>query len=185
MTVPWGAPTVSWLIGWPPLSCSRVPAASPVARAIERDASREGLRIWGLAIGLALVGFLVAYQFVGPAPPRSIVLATGASDGAYHAFGQRYAAFLADYGIDVEVRVTAGSVENAELLASGEADVAFVQGGTVAADDGNVEHMLVGYLIDPGGTVARRYLGSSAGVDEMLGDLRETLEEHDVAATDR
>lgn len=110
-------------------------AASPVSRAIERDAAREGWRVWGIAIGLTLVGFLAAYRFVGPAPPDSIVLATGASDGAYHAFGQRYAAFLADYGIDVEVRVTAGAVENAELLASGEADVAFVQGGTVAEDD--------------------------------------------------
>jgi len=49
----------------------------------------------------------------------------------YHAFGKRYREAFEPYGIEVVLRTTAGSLENIELLASGEVDLAFVQGGTV------------------------------------------------------
>ena len=99
---------------------------------------REGWKVWGLVGLVTLVGFLVAFQFVEPAPPRSIVLATGSEGGAYQGYGEAYAAALESYGIGVELRASAGSVENVELLRSGGADVAFVQGGMVppeAADE--------------------------------------------------
>ena len=83
-------------------------------------------------IGLLIVlaGFLVAYQFVEPAPPNHITLATGGPNGAYHAFGLELNALLAEQGIELELRNTAGSVENAALLAAGEVDLALIQGGT-------------------------------------------------------
>jgi TRAP transporter TAXI family solute receptor len=92
---------------------------------------REGWKVWGSAILLALVGFVVAAQYVGPAPPTNIVLATGVSTEAYHRFGERYREQLAQHGIDVELRTTAGSLENLELLQGSQVDVGFVQGGTV------------------------------------------------------
>jgi len=49
--------------------------------------------------------------------------------------GLRYQALLAREGIDVTVRPTSGSVENIHLLQNGQADVAFVQGGTGAHVD--------------------------------------------------
>ena len=49
--------------------------------------------------------------------------------------GLRYQALLAREGIDVTVRPTSGSIENIHLLQKGEADLAFVQGGTGASVD--------------------------------------------------
>jgi TRAP transporter TAXI family solute receptor len=88
---------------------------------------------------LIAVGFAVAYQFVDPAPPRHLTLATGSPDGAYHAFGERYKAILARDGITVRLVESAGSVENLALLegpaeattesAAQPVDMAFVQSG--------------------------------------------------------
>jgi len=91
---------------------------------------RELLRVFGPVLLLVLIGFAIAYQFIKPAPPRHVVLATGAPSGAYHAYGERYRKALAAYGIDLELRTTAGSMENLALLRSGAVDVAFVQGGS-------------------------------------------------------
>lgn len=87
------------------------------------------------AILLVVAAFVVAYQFVKPAPPDRLVVATGSTGGAYHAFARRYAEVFAREGITLELRTTAGSVENVGLLADGEVDVAFVQGGVAARDD--------------------------------------------------
>jgi len=94
-----------------------------------RASGHPALRLWGGVALVTLVGFSVAFSFVEPAPPDSIVLATGGVGGAYDTYGQRYAEALSEYGIDVRLATTAGSVENVELLLSGGADVAFVQGG--------------------------------------------------------
>ena len=75
-----------------------------------------------LATLLVIAAFVLAYQFIKPAPPDRVVMATGSVDGAYHAFARRYAESLAREGIELELRPTAGSVENAQLLAAGEAD---------------------------------------------------------------
>ena len=100
--------------------------------AVDRT-GRERLGIYGPALLVMLLGFVVAYQFVEPAPPRTFTLATGGIDGAYHLFGQRYRAALARHGITVELRNTAGSVENLSLLNHGAVDVALVQGGIADA----------------------------------------------------
>ncbi len=80
---------------------------------------------------VAGVGFYVAYQFVEPAPPRHIVITTGGESGAYYQFAQRYATILARQGITLEVRPSAGSLENLQRLKVDEAQVCFVQGGVV------------------------------------------------------
>lgn len=89
------------------------------------------------AIILALIGFVVAYQFVGPAPPREIVMATGSSGGAYASYGEAYAKILARDGITLKLVNTSGSVENLKLLedASSNVELAFVQGGLATLAD--------------------------------------------------
>jgi len=93
----------------------------------ERDTRtwRERARIFGPAAVISLLGLIVTYHFVEPAPPRHIVFATGREGGAYFLFGLRYQALLAHEGIDVTVRPTSGSVENIHLLQTGAADLAF------------------------------------------------------------
>lgn len=80
---------------------------------------------------IAGLGFVVAYQFVEPAPPRHLVITTGGEAGAYYQFAQRYATILGRNGITLEVRTSAGSLENLARLQRGEADVGFVQGGVM------------------------------------------------------
>jgi TRAP-type uncharacterized transport system substrate-binding protein len=90
------------------------------------------LKTFGPAILVTLIGFLVAWQFVNPAPPRHIRIATGSEQGAYYLFAQRYRERLAREGIELEIHTTAGSVENLRLLADDSSGIglAFVQGGT-------------------------------------------------------
>lgn len=99
-------------------------------------AHRGHLTIFGLAILTTIGGFPVAYQFVEPAPPRKIVIATGDKSGAYYAFAQRYKKVLARDCITLEIRSTAGSGENLKLLTEREngVDIALVQGGMFRAE---------------------------------------------------
>ena len=77
------------------------------------------------------IGFVVAFQFVQPAPPNRIVITTGSDAGAYYAYAGRYATILARNGVTLEVRTSAGSLQNIERLQNDEAQVGFVQGGVV------------------------------------------------------
>jgi TRAP transporter TAXI family solute receptor len=95
-----------------------------------RHPLREHIGIFGPAVLVALLGFLLAYQFVDPAPPNQLTITTGEKDGAYYLFGQRYQEILSRERIQLEVRQSAGSIENIQRLEAGEAEVAFVQGGT-------------------------------------------------------
>lgn len=79
-------------------------------------------------VGLALLAG--AYGWLQPNPPQRLVMLTGADNSAYEVLGRRYREALAGYGIEIELRGSAGSAENLARLARGEADVAFVQGGT-------------------------------------------------------
>jgi TRAP transporter TAXI family solute receptor len=94
--------------------------------------SLRDLRLPVLAVLLTLAGFVVAYQFVEPAPPNRITIATGRESGAYYAFAQRYRELLAREDITLDVRTTSGSVENLRLLDATEngADIGLVQSGT-------------------------------------------------------
>ncbi|MFK7943391.1 MAG: TAXI family TRAP transporter solute-binding subunit [Paracoccaceae bacterium] len=68
-------------------------------------------------------------------PPDRLRFASGETGGGYHGIALAYRNILARDGIEVEVLTTAGSVENALLLANGQADVGLLQGG-VRADPG-------------------------------------------------
>jgi TRAP transporter TAXI family solute receptor len=96
---------------------------------------RDQLSVALPAAALAAVAFVVAFQWVEPAPPGRITIATGRPDGAYYRFAQRYRPLLARSGVTLDVRVTSGSVENVQLLEDPQSgvDLAFVQGGTGGA----------------------------------------------------
>ena len=99
----------------------------------------EYIKVFGPAILLASIGFVVAFQFVDPAPPRRITIATASPSGAYFAYGGAYSEILKRNGIRLEVLPTAGSAENIRLLEaeSGGVDVALIAGGfsTLAQSD--------------------------------------------------
>jgi len=61
----------------------------------------EFIKVWGLLTLIVVVGFVVTYQYVGAPPPKVVRIATGAKNGAYYAFAQRYARLLANDGISL------------------------------------------------------------------------------------
>lgn len=99
-----------------------------------RGRLRDHLGTYGIGVALTLVGFVVAYQFVQPAPPSTITMATGSPDGAYFRFATQYREVLGRHGITLDLVETAGSVENVSLLSAPDStvDLGLVQGGVLA-----------------------------------------------------
>jgi TRAP transporter TAXI family solute receptor len=101
---------------------------------------RKLLLGWAPWIAVAAVAALLGWALVAPAPPKRVTIAAGPVDGAYYAFAKRYAKTFAADGVTLDVRETAGTVENYKLLASGEAGLAIVQGGVATEGlDGKVQ----------------------------------------------
>jgi len=93
--------------------------------------ARELVATAGPFVLVAAAVLALAYWLLDPEPPKRVVLGTGPERSAYEAFGKRYAAELRRYGIQVELRRTAGSRDNLVLLRDPKqrVDLAFVQGG--------------------------------------------------------
>ena len=100
----------------------------------------ELLALFGGSALLAVAGIVVALQFVKPAPPSTIRIAAGSSEGAYYRYAKQYRTILARSQIDLIVVETAGSVENLQRLLDKDdpVDLALVQGG-VANDEQKAE----------------------------------------------
>lgn len=107
---------------------------------MSKDRNRELWVIYGPGIVLSLLGFIWAWNFVGPPPPMKLRFASGSSWGAYYRFAQEYQNNLGPLGLDIQVLETNGSNENLRLLDEGKADIALIQGGIV---DPNLKHELV------------------------------------------
>ena len=103
-----------------------------------RSQRRHALIVWVWILGISLAALIATYMmFVEPPPPRKIVIASGSQNGAYFRYARKYAEELQKDGLSVEVRETAGSVENLRLLGqdgSGVA-VAIVQSGVASPED--------------------------------------------------
>ncbi|MBS0611111.1 MAG: ABC transporter substrate-binding protein [Comamonadaceae bacterium] len=100
-------------------------------------------------LGVALV--VLAYQWLKPTPPQRVTLATGPAQSAYEAFGKRYQEALAANGIEVKLLPSDGSSANLQLLRDGQADLAFVQGGTgeLRPEDGDALVSLGSLFVEP------------------------------------
>jgi TRAP transporter TAXI family solute receptor len=112
------------------------------------------LKVYGPIAILVIVGFFVAFQFVDPAPPRTLTIATGSPGGAYDGFGRRYQELLGADGVAVQLVNTAGSVENLALLQRPEEqgpriDIAFVQSGVGANSGARGLVALAGLFYEP------------------------------------
>jgi TRAP transporter TAXI family solute receptor len=92
---------------------------------------REKLKLFLPAIALTIIGFVIAYQFVHPAPPKQISIACGPQEGANFMFAKAYQEIMVKEGVTLKIKTTAGSAENLKLLKAGSegVEVAFVQGG--------------------------------------------------------
>ena len=88
-----------------------------------------------IIIFLCIIPMWWGLRVVSPPYPKKLTIASGNKSGGYFLFAQRYKKFFAKQGIDLQVLETAGSVENFQLLKNKKVDIAFIQGGVVAAVD--------------------------------------------------
>src|SRR6266566_1113078 len=67
-------------------------------------------------VAIVLAALYGAYRLVDPLPPRHLAIAAGAAGSGYDNFARQYALILARHGVELEVRNSAGAVENLDLL---------------------------------------------------------------------
>ena len=136
-----------------------------------------GIAVLSLLVIIVVgIGLYATYQFVDPAPPDRIVLATGADGGAYQRYGQAYARRLAAEGFEVELRESAGSAENlAWLRGDSGVDVAFVQSGLAEGEDDGAVLALGSLYLEPLWLFVRADLEFSSVLD--LGGARVSIGE--------
>jgi len=110
---------------------------------------KDFLKVYWPLVLIAVAGLVIALRYVEPPPPKQITMATGGEGGAYFAYGQRYSNLLAEHGVEVELISTEGSIENLQLLESGDVDVALLQGGTAMPADSEWLRTLGGLFYEP------------------------------------
>ena len=95
--------------------------------------ARRHVLILGVIILLAVSGWVVAIV-AAPAFQRTIVMTSGADNGIYRGFADRYAPILKRAGIKLDIRSSSGAVENYERLRDPNSayEVGFIQSGTTS-----------------------------------------------------
>jgi len=92
---------------------------------------RRLIWLYGLA-ALAVIAIIAAtLWWLGPLPPRVVVMSTGTPGSDYDLVGQQYKAILKRSGIDLQLRPSAGAVENLARLNDEHSSVSvgFAEGG--------------------------------------------------------
>ncbi|WP_404604941.1 TAXI family TRAP transporter solute-binding subunit [Caballeronia udeis] len=94
---------------------------------------RRRLLIMGAVLLIAALGWALAIV-LKPAVQRTIVITTGADNGIYRGFADRYAPLLKRDGITLDIRGSTGSIENYQRLKDpdSEYEVGFIQSGTTS-----------------------------------------------------
>ncbi|MFM7330543.1 MAG: TAXI family TRAP transporter solute-binding subunit [Brachymonas sp.] len=90
---------------------------------------RQQLIAGGVFMALLTAVLWGITRYLSPSPPRSVIMTTGAADGAYHAFGEKYKTYLKANGIELVLQPSAGSVQNLQRLQQNQAQLGLVQGG--------------------------------------------------------
>jgi TRAP-type uncharacterized transport system substrate-binding protein len=118
---------------------------------LDAFSSRDRVRIL-VSLVLALAVLLwIAFHFLQPAPPRQLVIASGAEYGMYHTYANRYREILARDGVTLVERLTGGAEDNMQLLRNPNSgvDVAFAQGGMATAADADSLDMIASLYYEP------------------------------------
>jgi TRAP transporter TAXI family solute receptor len=139
------------------------------------EISLRDLLVVGLPLILVLVaGFWAAAQFIRPAPPDTLVFTTGGEGGAYQRFAAVYGDTLARYGVKLEERPSAGSLENVERLRdrAQPVDAGFFQGGTSGPREGDGLHSLGAFYFEPLWIFYKERLASPGGSLEHVAQLK-------------
>jgi TRAP-type uncharacterized transport system substrate-binding protein len=102
------------------------------------------LQTLGPILLLGAIGVGLALHFGGPAPPRTITIASGPAGSTLSNVAKRYQKFLKQNGVQLKVLETQGSLENLTRMKDpkSQVDLALVQSGLAdSSDEGNLESL--------------------------------------------
>jgi TRAP-type uncharacterized transport system substrate-binding protein len=77
---------------------------------------KSSLIILVLSAAIVVMALYVTYRLIDPLPPRHLAIAAGMAGSGYDNYARQYARILARHGVELEVRNSAGAVENLDLL---------------------------------------------------------------------
>ncbi|OLL31890.1 C4-dicarboxylate ABC transporter substrate-binding protein [Burkholderia sp. SRS-W-2-2016] len=112
--------------------------------------ARRRILTVGAIVLFAIAGWIVALV-LQPAFQRTIVITTGADNGIYRGFADRYAPLLKREGIKLDIRSSSGSVENYQRLTDPDSayQVGFIQSGTVTPQDTDALQTIAAVSYEP------------------------------------
>jgi len=86
---------------------------------------------------VVLAAVWIAFRFVRPAPPDTIIITSGPAGSLFQRSAEQYRKILARNDIHLEILPSRGALENLKRLSDAEfeVDVGFVQGGLAAGGD--------------------------------------------------
>jgi TRAP-type uncharacterized transport system substrate-binding protein len=86
---------------------------------------------------LTLLALWVAFKFVRPAPPDTIIITSGTKGSSYATAAEKYRVILERNGVKLQILESEGSLDNLHRLRDPafKVDVGFVQGGLVVDGD--------------------------------------------------
>ena len=92
---------------------------------------RPALWLYALAAALIVAAFAATVIWLGPLPPRVVVMSTGAPGSDYDLLAPRYRDILKRAGVELRLVPSAGGVENLRRLndRTSGVSVGFAQGG--------------------------------------------------------
>jgi len=98
-------------------------------RIISAISNRGLLVIIASVLLITLLYIALAYRFILPTPPDTLVMTTGFERGGFATFGERYRQILAREKIHLELLTSSGSVQNLRRLNDkfSQVDAGFVQ----------------------------------------------------------
>lgn len=113
-----------------------MPRNNPVLHRARKGSIRPKhpwLFITGAIVLLAVSGWLLAI-ILEPAFQHTIVITSGADEGIYRGFADRYAPILKRKGVTLDIRSSSGSIENYQRLKDPDSayQVGFIQSGTTS-----------------------------------------------------
>lgn len=97
----------------------------------------DAVIVGAAVLALLFAIFWATYKFMRPAPPSHVTIITGPADGAYQIYAARYKEFFARSGITLDIKPSAGALENLQRLQNRgeEIDIGFLQSGSTMGKD--------------------------------------------------
>jgi TRAP transporter TAXI family solute receptor len=123
-----------------------------------------------IVAGIALAAGITFWLWQ-PAPPKKVVMTTGAPDGAYQLYASRYRDALARQGVTLELRSSSGAAENLQRLRDPKSDVqiAIVQSGLTQHGEDTSGLVSLGHLFYEPLWLFSRGVKPISSVTELIG----------------